>query len=54
MFLNEMIKTCKQLQKLHSDLEISILDGFNGGVPRTLNSEPRVLNIDNPNNYFFF
>ncbi len=50
MLLSEMIKTCQKLQKLYGDLEISSLDGFNGGgVPRIINLKPRALNIDNPN-----
>ena len=54
MLLSEMIKTCQELQDLHGDLEMSILDDFTGGgVPRTINSKPCVLNIDDLKNYFF-
>ena len=53
MLLSEMIKKCQELEILHGDLEIAILDGFNGGgVPRTINSPPRVFDTSKPCNYF--
>lgn len=53
MLLSEMIKKCQELEILYGDLEITILDGFNGGgVPRTINSPPRVFDTSEPCNYF--
>ena len=53
MLLSEMIKKCQELEILHGDLEIAISDGFNGGgVPRTINSPPRVFDTSKPCNYF--
>lgn len=53
MLLSEMIKKCQELEILQGDLEIAILEGFNGGgVPRTINSLPRVFDTSKPCNYF--
>lgn len=42
MTLSELIKQLEAERKRHGDLQVMILDGFNGGgVPRELNVGPR-------------
>lgn len=49
MLASEMIARLQRLVETRGDLEVTILDGFNGGGdPRTVNLGPAVRDLDDP------
>ncbi len=46
MTISELINRLQEIQKAQGDVEVMVLDGFNGGgAPRTINMGPKVHTI---------